>query len=134
MPIRPAIFDGYIPTLHIATFFQALQDRRWVICIGRTRQEKADHWQRLLRTCHEWPRRYAPEPSNEFPPFHSITSSASATKFGGMLRPSALAVFILMTNSNLVGCITGRSAGFSPLRMRPVYAPTWRKVSLRSGP
>ena len=24
-----------------------------------------------------------------------------------------------MTNSNLVGCSTGRSAGFSPLRMRP---------------
>src|SRR5262249_4208890 len=24
-----------------------------------------------------------------------------------------------MTSSNLVGCITGKSAGFSPLRMRP---------------
>jgi hypothetical protein len=26
----------------------------------------------------------------------------------------------LMTNSNLVDCTTGRSAGFAPLRMRPV--------------
>ena len=30
-----------------------------------------------------------------------------------------LAVLILMTNSNLVDCMTGRSAGLAPLRMRP---------------
>jgi hypothetical protein len=29
----------------------------------------------------------------------------------------ALAVLRLMTRSNLVGCVTGRSAGFSPLRI-----------------
>jgi NADH-quinone oxidoreductase subunit D len=34
------------------------------------------------------------------------------------VRPSALAVFKLITSSNLVGACTGRSAGFSPLRMR----------------
>src|SRR5262245_28596433 len=33
-------------------------------------------------------------------------------------RPSALAVFTLITSSNLVGCSTGRSAGFTPLRIR----------------
>ena len=33
-------------------------------------------------------------------------------------RPSALAVLRLMTSSYLVGACTGRSAGFSPLRMR----------------
>jgi tripartite-type tricarboxylate transporter receptor subunit TctC len=33
---------------------------------------------------------------------------------------SAFAVFRLMTNSNLVGCMTGNSAGFSPLRILPV--------------
>ena len=33
-------------------------------------------------------------------------------------RPSALAVFRLITSSYLVGACTGRSAGFSPLRMR----------------
>ena len=37
-------------------------------------------------------------------------------------RPSALAVFRLITSSNLVGCMTGRSAGFSPLRMASVDA------------
>ena len=51
---------------------------------------------------------------------HSITSSASASSVGGISRPSAFAVFRLMTNSNLVDCMTGRSASFSPLRTRPV--------------
>src|SRR5262249_61751707 len=50
---------------------------------------------------------------------YSITSSARASRGGGTSRPRALAVGKLMTSSNLVGCITGRSAGFSPLRMRP---------------
>ena len=35
----------------------------------------------------------------------------------GMVRPSALAVLRLMTNSNVVDCSTGRSAGLAPLRM-----------------
>jgi hypothetical protein len=39
---------------------------------------------------------------------------------GGKLRPNALAVLRLITNSNLVDCATGRSAGFSPLRILPV--------------
>jgi hypothetical protein len=51
---------------------------------------------------------------------YSITSSARASKSGGTVRFSAFAVLRLITNSNLVGCTTGRSAGFSPLRMRPV--------------
>jgi hypothetical protein len=40
---------------------------------------------------------------------HSITSSAMASRFGGMVRPSALAVLRLMTRSNLVGRTTGKS-------------------------
>jgi hypothetical protein len=51
-------------------------------------------------------------------PDHSITSSARATSVAGTSMPSILAVCRLMTNSNLVGCRTGRSAGFPPLRMR----------------
>ena len=51
---------------------------------------------------------------------YSITSSARASSVAGTSSPSALAVGRLMTSSNLVGCSTGRSAGFSPLRMRPV--------------
>jgi hypothetical protein len=49
---------------------------------------------------------------------YSITSSAATSRVCGTVNPSALAVLRLMTSSNLVGCCTGRSPGFSPLRMR----------------
>jgi pimeloyl-ACP methyl ester carboxylesterase len=49
---------------------------------------------------------------------YSITSSARASSDGATLRPSALAVLRFMINSTLVTCWTGRSTGFSPLRMR----------------
>src|SRR5262249_39857005 len=45
-------------------------------------------------------------------------SSARASTVGGISRPSALAVLRLISSSYLVGAWTGRSAGFSPLRMR----------------
>ena len=51
---------------------------------------------------------------------YSMTSSARAESVGGTSRPNSFAVFRLITNSNLVGCTTGRSAGFSPLRIRAV--------------
>jgi hypothetical protein len=47
---------------------------------------------------------------------HSITSASNWIELGTS-RPSALAVCRLMTNSNLVDCKTGRSAGFAPLRI-----------------
>ena len=49
---------------------------------------------------------------------HSITSSASAARVGGTVRPSAAAVARLIASSNLVGACTGNAAGFAPLRMR----------------
>src|SRR6516164_6095425 len=48
---------------------------------------------------------------------YSITSSARTSSEGGTVSPSALAVFMLITSSNLVGCSTGRSAGLVPLRI-----------------
>src|SRR4030088_281830 len=42
---------------------------------------------------------------------HSITSSARARIVGGIVRPSDLEVFRLMTSWNFVGSSTGRSAG-----------------------
>jgi hypothetical protein len=50
---------------------------------------------------------------------YSITSSASNCIEFGTFMPSDLAVLRLITRSNLVGCMTGRSAGFSPLTIRP---------------
>ena len=51
---------------------------------------------------------------------YSITSSARPINVFGTLMPSALAVLRFMMNSTLVACCTGRSAGLSPLRTRPV--------------
>src|SRR6516162_3386380 len=58
----------------------------------------------------------AAEQRDELAPPHSITSSARASSVGGTSMPSALAVCRLITNSNLVACNTGRSAGCAPLR------------------
>ena len=44
---------------------------------------------------------------------YSMTSSARARIDGGTVNPSAFAVFRLTTNSNIVGCWTGRSAGLA---------------------
>ena len=48
---------------------------------------------------------------------HSTTLSAHIKTFEGIARPSVLAVFRLITNSNFVGCSTGKSAGLAPLRI-----------------
>jgi hypothetical protein len=54
------------------------------------------------------------------PRAYSITSSAPPSKVIGKVRPSALAVLRLRANSTFVTRCTGRSAGLSPLRIRPV--------------
>jgi hypothetical protein len=66
-----------------------------------------------------WGRAEKSAEGKEVTAFHSITSSARDRIAGGMVRPSALAVLRLMTNSNVVGCTTGRSAGLAPLRILP---------------
>jgi hypothetical protein len=48
---------------------------------------------------------------------HRITSVAWKRNVGGIVRPRASAVLRLMTSSNVVGCSTGRSAGWAPLRI-----------------
>jgi hypothetical protein len=73
---------------------------------------------RPLRQQSTRPRRRAAKPHNERAPLHSMTSLTRASSECGTSRPSAFAVLRLITNSNLVGAYTGRSAGFSPLRMR----------------
>ena len=65
---------------------------------------------------------------------HWITSSARSSTDCGIVMPSAFAVFMLITRSNLVGCRTGKSAGLAPLRIRPVYTPAWRCTSGRLTP
>src|SRR5215216_6573109 len=50
-------------------------------------------------------------------PPHSTTSSARNRNESGMVRPIALAAFRFTAISNLVGCSTGRSPGFAPLKI-----------------
>jgi hypothetical protein len=89
---------------------------------GRRRPHEANDpcdFRLLLRARRERPRgRRAAEQGDELSPSHSMTSSAVASSVGGTVMPSALAVLRLITNSNFVGCSTGKLAGFSPLRTR----------------
>jgi hypothetical protein len=54
---------------------------------------------------------------------YSITSSARASRACGTVMPSDFAVLRLITHSIFVSWITGRSAGFSALRMRAAQMP-----------
>src|SRR5262245_400297 len=122
----PAGVDAQVVALDPPQLPQRLQERpdaglkfRIVRGYGQEHPE-APHRVLLLRTRGERPCRRTAEQRDEVaPPDHSITSSAVICIISGTVRPSVLAVLRLITNSNLVACITGRSAGFSPLRMRP---------------
>src|SRR5262249_51709395 len=88
---------------------------------GGERRQQADERPtcRLLRARRERPRGCrAAESQDELAPVHAITSSARASSVSGTVSPSPLAVLRLSTSSYLVGACTGRSAGFSPLRIR----------------
>src|SRR5262249_44780212 len=74
----------------------------------------------LLRARRERPRSSrAAEQRDELAPLHSITSSATSSRSRGISRLSDRAVLRLMTSSYLVGCSTGRSAGFAPFKILP---------------
>src|SRR5215472_16896376 len=103
--------------------------------IGGIIHEHADapHPLFLLREHRQRPRRRrAAEQRDKRAPLHSITSSARAITDDGISSPSALAVLRLITSSYFVGACTGRSAGFSPLRMRSMYPAARRYWSIVS--
>ena len=123
--LRPAIFDRDVAALDIAGFAQALAERVQParVAAGGGAAQEADHRQRRLRARGQRPGnrrrgRRAAEQRDELAPLHSITSSARVSTVAGTSRPSALAVLRLRISSYLIGACTGRSAGFSPLRMR----------------
>src|SRR5262249_4272480 len=117
----PALLDGDIAPIDKPLLAQpsakgshdVLERRRW-----RVAKQADDRHCRLLGARCKRPRSRAAESQDERAALHSITSSARASSVGGTSRPSALAVFKLITSSYLVGACTGRSAGFSPLRIR----------------
>src|SRR5262249_46615625 len=118
----PAVFDDDILALKIARLGQTLAERandRGRL-VWRTTAKEPNYGYRLLRPSRERPRnRCAAEQRDELAASHSITSSASASNLSGIWRPSAVAVLRLITSLKIVGCWTGKSPGFSPLRMRP---------------
>jgi hypothetical protein len=65
---------------------------------------------------------------------HSTTSSARNRNDSGISKPSALAVFRLMTRSNLVGCWTGKSAGFAPRKILSTKLAASRNSSVTFAP
>jgi len=65
---------------------------------------------------------------------HSMTSSAWASNNRGTVRPSAWAVFRLRTNSNLVGCSTGRSSSLAPFRILSTKIAARRNRVGKCGP
>jgi len=89
----------------------------------------------LLRARRERPRdRRAAEKRDELAPLHSITSLASASSVGGIVRPSALAVLRLITSSKRVGCSIGKSPGFVPFRILSMNQAARRYCSRRLAP
>src|SRR5262245_37653854 len=123
----PPIIYSYVASDNPSFLLQSLVKCRhaglYFRIVGRHSREHAHatHTSALLRARHQRPcHRRTAKQRDELAPFHSITSSASASSLGGIVRSSALAVLRLIRNSNLVACTTGRSAGFAPLRIRPV--------------
>src|SRR5262245_60648165 len=103
----------------VAGLFQARH--QGILELGGAAAEHPEERHRLLlRPRREWPRGCRPaEQRDELAPsYHSITSSARASNVVDTSRPSTLAVFRLIASWYFVGACTGRSAGFSPFRMR----------------
>src|SRR5262249_54397716 len=117
--------DGHVAAFDVPQFAEPLPEGidKVSACGHGVRPENSNAgefcW--LLRARRERPRGpRAAGQRDELAPPPPITSSAATSSVGGIVRANAFAVLRLITSSNLVGCITGISAAFSPLRMRPV--------------
>src|SRR5262249_25374777 len=123
---RPTLVELNIPVLRPSQPCQFLPESpnvglRFRVTF-RVGHQDADppHLTGLLRACRERPSRRAAKQRYELASLHSITSSAATSSLSGTVRLSIRAVSALITSSNLVARRTGRSAGFPPLRARPV--------------
>jgi hypothetical protein len=106
-------------------------------CPPSTGAELCPNSEKATECCVTAKRRFGPKPdqvprSKEHR--YSITSSAVASSDVGTLTPSALAVLRLMASSNLVGCSTGRSLGFAPLRILSTVVAPRRNASGQFAP
>src|SRR5262245_54814997 len=142
IPAWPALLDVDIATFDPPEILQAPAERRHAelafgVLLRQPRNQHADavHLLALLGARRQRPRRRcAAEQRDELATPHSITSSARSRNPSGMFSPRALAVVRLMMRSNLVGCSTGRSAGFAPRRILSTYSAARRNWSGKFGP
>src|SRR5215831_13874294 len=133
-PLRPTILDRHGATLDPAEFAQSLNKGGCPCTPGRrsarSKEPNDRHLRWLLRPRRERPRYRTTEQCDELASLntHSITSSARASRVGGISRPIAFAVLRLIVSSNFVGCSIGRSAGLAPCKIRLTYqAPRLNK-------
>src|SRR5690348_11334847 len=124
------IFDRYVLALDETRFVEPFAETCRIarVALGRTVANKRDHRQ-WLRACRERPARSAADKRDELAPPHSITSSARASIAGGIVRLSVFAILRLMTNSNLVGCSTGKSLGLAPCKILSTNSAARRNKS-----
>src|SRR5262249_54987905 len=137
--LGPSVFDRDIAALLIAEVAQALP--KWFYEVGlESSRGVSQEPNAVHRSTHLRPRRHAPnergaQTDKKFPACaHSITSSARASSDCGTVRPSAFAVFRLITSSKLVGRSTGRSAGLAPLRILSTKTAAYRHSARKFGP
>src|SRR5262249_35783863 len=95
----------------------------------QVRHQNADpaHPFALLRARRERPRCRVADEGDELAAPHSITSLARASNVVGTVRPSALAVLILIASSYWAGACRGRAAGLSPFGGSPPLASCWAR-------
>src|SRR5262249_23545677 len=116
----PAIIGVKVASLHPPQFLKALPKSRKPgapVQIGVSVAPSHQGANPSLRARRERPRSCPAEQRDERAAPHSITSSTSESRLSEILTPSAFAVFMLITSSNLTTCCTGKSAGFAPLRI-----------------
>src|SRR5262249_17849032 len=112
----PTLFDPNVAALRPSQCLQSLNERTAVAKpFGVTCNfppQYGNLWQtcQLLRARRERPCGRAAKQRDELAALHSITSSARTSSVTGTSRPSAFAVLMLITVTNLVACSTGMSA------------------------
>src|SRR5262249_20068254 len=104
----PADVDPNVAALDPSELLEPFPERcssllPFPVALGKSLQySDAAYTLALLRARRERPRGRAAEQRDERAASHSIASSAMASSVGGISRPSAFAVFRLITSSNLV--------------------------------
>ena len=120
--LRPAVFDRNVTTLDPAEFTQPPHKCGSPMTLSRSgRGPKNPMIGIFAGCCARAASGHAAAPPSSVMNSRRFTRSPrrrGRAPSAGTSRPSALAVLRLITSSYLVGACTGRSAGFSPLRMR----------------